>query len=302
MPSQCRRGAVDGVLGASAPGRSRPRSPAAGRCGSACDPPLPSDELDPPVGPTTSDGAIIDATRWPGATAWKPSGWRSSSPIMLLAMTPVPGISQPDPSPFEVVMLATLPSASRDADVGRAAGGTAPASELPATVPPPGPPRWPPWPRPAPRRGRRTRSRPATRRRSSSASSPSATSSPPNAGGGLVSRRWPRQRDRERLALDDRVRREVGRGQQATAAAPSPRRSAGASPGAAKPRSSSEPRNAASAGLTRRSPTREQASARGHDRRRLGGAGEDRLEDPQEVGLLLVHLDPVAGEAAGRAP
>ena len=56
-------------------------------------------------------------------------GWRSSSPIMLLAMTPVPGITQPDPSPFDVVMVATLPVAVAHAHVGGAASG-APPSEL----------------------------------------------------------------------------------------------------------------------------------------------------------------------------
>ena len=38
-----------------------------------------------------SEGAIIDDTRCPGGLAWKPSGCRSSSPIMLFSMIPVPG-------------------------------------------------------------------------------------------------------------------------------------------------------------------------------------------------------------------
>ncbi len=52
-------------------------------------------------------------TRRPGAIRWKPAGLRSSSPSMLLRITPVPGTSTPEPEPLEQVTLAQLPSASR---------------------------------------------------------------------------------------------------------------------------------------------------------------------------------------------
>ena len=63
----------------------------------------------------TTVGAIIEGTRRPGAIAWKPSGLRSSSPSMLLRITPVPGTSTPEPEPFEQVTLAHVPSPSRTA-------------------------------------------------------------------------------------------------------------------------------------------------------------------------------------------
>ena len=55
-------------------------------------PPLPSTSSARPSASRTTVGAIIDATRTPGGAAWKPSGWRSSSPSMLLSRMPVPGI------------------------------------------------------------------------------------------------------------------------------------------------------------------------------------------------------------------
>ena len=60
----------------------------------------------------TTVGAIIEETRRPGGIRWKPSGLRSSSPSMLLRITPVPGTSTPEPEPFEQVTLAHIPSAS----------------------------------------------------------------------------------------------------------------------------------------------------------------------------------------------
>lgn len=52
-------------------------------------PPLPGSIAPPPA--NNNDGAIIEATRSPGGLTWNPSGCRSSSPIMLLSMMPVPG-------------------------------------------------------------------------------------------------------------------------------------------------------------------------------------------------------------------
>ena len=74
-----------------------------------------------PAEPTTSStspsrsttvGAIIDGIRVPGAARWKPAGERSSSPMMLLTCTPVPGTTTPEPSPFVHVTAAARPSAS----------------------------------------------------------------------------------------------------------------------------------------------------------------------------------------------
>ena len=75
------------------------------------EPALPSPRTISPSRRTTV-GAIIDGTRRPGAIRWKPSGLRSSSPSMLLRITPVPGTSTPEPEPFEQVTLAQVPSAS----------------------------------------------------------------------------------------------------------------------------------------------------------------------------------------------
>ena len=57
-------------------------------------------------------GDIIDGIRRPGSVRWKPAGLRSSSPIMLLSWTPVPGTITPEPEPFEQVTLAQAPAAS----------------------------------------------------------------------------------------------------------------------------------------------------------------------------------------------
>ena len=143
------------------------------------------------MGPTTKEGAIIDATRCPGSVAWNPPGCRSSSPIMLLAITPVPGSSQPDPSPFEVVMLAALPSASTTLmcvvpPVARrraSAPATVPVARASsvATIASASAVAWAADPGAA--------GQPS---HASSSRSPSATSSPPKAGGGFVSNRWPR--------------------------------------------------------------------------------------------------------------
>ena len=66
----------------------------------------------------TTVGAIIDGTRRPGSIRWKPSGLRSSSPSMLLRITPVPGTSTPEPEPLEQVTLAHMPACVEDRDVG----------------------------------------------------------------------------------------------------------------------------------------------------------------------------------------
>ena len=57
-------------------------------------------------------GDIIEETRTPGGAAWNPLGWRSSSPSMLFSWMPVPGTRSPEPSPFDVVIAAMLPSSS----------------------------------------------------------------------------------------------------------------------------------------------------------------------------------------------
>ena len=75
------------------------------------DPPVPS-ATTPPSGPTRIDGLIIDPIRCPGGVAWNPSGFRSASPSMLFSWMPVPGTTKPEVTPLEVVIAATMPSAS----------------------------------------------------------------------------------------------------------------------------------------------------------------------------------------------
>ena len=60
----------------------------------------------------TTVGDIIDGIRRPAGVEWKPNGFRSSSPSMLLRWTPVPGTITPEPVPFEQVTLAQPPCAS----------------------------------------------------------------------------------------------------------------------------------------------------------------------------------------------
>ena len=84
------------------PGRvhrlGRPRSPSPTRRTIVCriaerirfEPPLPSPASSSPSRRTTV-GDIIDGIRRPAAWRWKPSGFRSCSPSMLLTWTPVPG-------------------------------------------------------------------------------------------------------------------------------------------------------------------------------------------------------------------
>ena len=60
----------------------------------------------------TAVGAIIDGSRRPGGWVKKPSGERSSSPIMLLRWIPVPGTITPEPSPFVHVTAHARPSRS----------------------------------------------------------------------------------------------------------------------------------------------------------------------------------------------
>ena len=81
------------------------------------EPALPSPSSISPSRRTTV-GAIIEGTRRPGSIRWKPSGLRSSSPSMLLRITPVPGTSTPEPEPLEQVTLAHIPSLVEDRDVG----------------------------------------------------------------------------------------------------------------------------------------------------------------------------------------
>ena len=110
--SQWSRGAVDAPRRPSARRRPRPRPPAGWRCGSACCRRCRARARRDRRASRTTVGAIIDATRTPGGAAWKPSGWRSSSPSMLLRRMPVPGMTSPEHSPFDVVIAAMLPSAS----------------------------------------------------------------------------------------------------------------------------------------------------------------------------------------------
>ncbi len=51
-------------------------------------------------------------TRAPGWWRWKPSGFRSCSPSMLLRCMPVPGTTTPEHDPFEQVTEAHAPSPS----------------------------------------------------------------------------------------------------------------------------------------------------------------------------------------------
>ena len=60
----------------------------------------------------TTVGAIIDGSRRPGGWVKKPSGERSSSPIMLLRWMPVPGTNTPEPSPLVHVTAHARPSPS----------------------------------------------------------------------------------------------------------------------------------------------------------------------------------------------
>jgi len=53
-------------------------------------PPLPTTSRMLPSRKTIA-GVIIVGIRRPGPLAWKPAGCRSSSPMMLLGMYPVPG-------------------------------------------------------------------------------------------------------------------------------------------------------------------------------------------------------------------
>src|SRR5660397_161869 len=57
-------------------------------------------------------GAIMDVSLSPGGRAKKPSGFRSSSPIMLFSMIPVPGTTMPEPDPQEEVTQTAIPAAS----------------------------------------------------------------------------------------------------------------------------------------------------------------------------------------------
>ena len=61
---------------------------------------------------STTVGAIMLGTRAPGGLRWKPSGFRSCSPSMLLRCIPVPGTTTPEHEPFEQVTVAQAPSAS----------------------------------------------------------------------------------------------------------------------------------------------------------------------------------------------
>ena len=75
------------------------------------DPADPSASFTSPSRATTV-GAIIDGSRRPGGWVKKPSGERSSSPIMLLRWTPAPGTITPEPSPLVHVTAQARPSPS----------------------------------------------------------------------------------------------------------------------------------------------------------------------------------------------
>src|SRR5660398_251729 len=65
-----------------------------------------------PVSAACDGGAIMDVSLSPGGRAKKPSGFRSSSPIMLFSMIPVPGTTMPEPDPQEEVTETAIPAAS----------------------------------------------------------------------------------------------------------------------------------------------------------------------------------------------
>ena len=58
-------------------------------------------------------------SRTPAGWRWKPSGFRSSSPIMLFTWIPVPGTTTPEPSPFVLVTLQAMPVGVEHRDVRR---------------------------------------------------------------------------------------------------------------------------------------------------------------------------------------
>ena len=99
------------------------------------EPPLPTTSFAAPLASTTIEGDIIDPTRTPGSKRWNPAGWRSSSPRMLLQRMPVPSMTSPEHSPFDVVIEATFPSASHTemwvvprSQIGRAGSASAASS------------------------------------------------------------------------------------------------------------------------------------------------------------------------------
>ena len=70
----------------------------------------PQPRARPRAGPRSATSSRAPGAR--RAVVWKPSGFRSSSPSMLLTWTPVPGTIRPEPVPFEQVTLAQRPSPS----------------------------------------------------------------------------------------------------------------------------------------------------------------------------------------------
>ncbi len=64
---------------------------------------------------STTVGDIMLGTRAPAGWRWKPWGFRSCSPSMLLRCTPVPGTITPEQDPFEHVTVAQAPSESSTA-------------------------------------------------------------------------------------------------------------------------------------------------------------------------------------------
>ena len=102
---------VDGRVGAPARGRRRRRSSAGSPSGSGWSPRCRARARR--RRPAEHDvGAIIDGIRAPAGAVKKPSGLRSSSPMMLLRWIPVPGTTTPEPSPFVHVTAHAIPSAS----------------------------------------------------------------------------------------------------------------------------------------------------------------------------------------------
>ena len=102
----------------------------------------------------------------------------------------------------------------------------------------------------------------------------------------------------QRLALDDLVAGEVRRGDEAAAGVHGPldrgrQRGLGEALAVEPVEERGQRRVGEPVAL------REQPAARRRDRGGLGRAGEDRLEDAQQVGLLVVDLDAASGEAPG---
>src|SRR5690349_7464010 len=86
-----------------------------------------ADPADDPPDDRATEGAMLEASRVPGASACRPSRFSSGSPRQLLSMSPVPGTVAPEPYPLDAVIAQTVPSLSTaetcavDEEVGRPA-------------------------------------------------------------------------------------------------------------------------------------------------------------------------------------